>query len=75
MFYRVGNILISSFFRFRLRAPQAYVSLKHNEDKMIVFERAALLFVFNFHPTQSFPDYRVGVEKAGKYSVVLSSDK
>ena len=28
---------------------QAYVSLKHNGDKVVVFERANLLFVFNFH--------------------------
>ncbi|EIN10541.1 glycoside hydrolase [Punctularia strigosozonata HHB-11173 SS5] len=57
-----------------LSAPQAYVSLKHEGDKMIVFERAGLLFVFNFHPTNSFTDYRVGVEEAGEYRVVLSSD-
>jgi 1,4-alpha-glucan branching enzyme len=27
-----------------------YVSLKHEEDKIIVFEKGDLLFVFNFHP-------------------------
>lgn len=40
-----------------------------------MFERAGLLFVFNFHPTKSFADYRVGVEEAGDYEVVLSSDE
>ncbi|KAI0700723.1 glycoside hydrolase superfamily [Cytidiella melzeri] len=58
-----------------LAAPQAYVSLKHEVDKMIVFERAGLLFIFNFHPTNSFTDYRVGVDVAGEYHVVLSSDE
>ncbi|PIL37307.1 ATP-binding cassette transporter [Ganoderma sinense ZZ0214-1] len=58
-----------------LHAEPAYVSLKHEVDKIIVFERAGLLFVFNFHPTQSFSDYRVGVEQAGDYEVVLSSDE
>ncbi|KAH8118474.1 glycoside hydrolase [Phellopilus nigrolimitatus] len=58
-----------------LAAPQAYVSLKHEGDKVIVFERAGLLFIFNFHPTNSFTDYRVGVEEPGEYSVVLSSDE
>ncbi|KAF3164777.1 alpha-1,4-glucan branching enzyme [Orbilia oligospora] len=57
-----------------LSAPQAYISLKHEGDKIIVFERANLIFVFNFHPTNSFPDYRIGVEVAGKYKVILSSD-
>lgn len=58
-----------------LSAPQAYVSLKHEGDKVIAFERAKLLFVFNFHPTQSFADYRVGVDEPGEYHVVLSSDE
>jgi 1,4-alpha-glucan branching enzyme len=30
-----------------LSSPQAYVSLKHEGDKMLVFERAGLLFIFN----------------------------
>ncbi|KAF9569108.1 glycoside hydrolase family 13 protein [Agrocybe pediades] len=54
---------------------QAYVSLKNESDKVIVFERAGLLFVFNFHPNKSFTDYRVGVEEGGEYRIVLSSDE
>ena len=47
-----------------LHAPQAYISLKNETDKVLVFERAGLLWIFNFHPTQSYTDYRVGVERA-----------
>jgi 1,4-alpha-glucan branching enzyme len=57
-----------------LDSSPAWVSLKHEGDKVVVFERAGLLFVFNFHPTNSFPDYRVGVDVAGEYKIVLSSD-
>ncbi|EAA64425.1 hypothetical protein AN2314.2 [Aspergillus nidulans FGSC A4] len=57
-----------------LHAPQAYISLKHEGDKVLVFERADLLWIFNFHPTESFTDYRVGVEQAGTYRVVLDTD-
>ncbi len=57
-----------------LSSPQAWVSLKREDDKVIVFERAGLLFVFNFHTTNSFTDYRVGVDVAGQYKIVLSSD-
>ncbi|KAI0254859.1 glycoside hydrolase [Lactifluus subvellereus] len=57
-----------------LDSPEAWVSLKHEGDKVVVFERAGLLFVFNFHPTNSFQDYRVGVDVAGEYKIVLSSD-
>lgn len=54
--------------------PQAYVSLKHEDDKIITFERAGLLFVFNFHPTKSFTDYKVGLNLSGSLKIVLNSD-
>lgn len=57
-----------------LFAPQAYISLKHEIDKVVVFERNGLLFIFNFHPTESFADYKVGVETPGEYQIVLNSD-
>ncbi|PGH23167.1 1,4-alpha-glucan-branching enzyme [Polytolypa hystricis UAMH7299] len=57
-----------------LHSPQGYVSLKNETDKVIVFERAGLLWIFNFHPSQSFTDYRVGVDKAGTYRIVLDTD-
>lgn len=57
-----------------LASPQAYISLKHEGDKVVVFERAGLLWIFNFHPSNSFTDYRVGVEKAGTYRIVISTD-
>lgn len=58
-----------------LNSPQAYVSLKQESDKMIVFERNGLLFIFNLHPEASYTDYRVGVDIPGKYQVVLNSDR
>ncbi|KAH7149747.1 glycoside hydrolase superfamily [Dactylonectria estremocensis] len=57
-----------------LAAPQAYISLKNESDKVIVFERAGLVFIFNFNPTESFGDYRIGIDTAGTYRVVLNSD-
>jgi len=57
-----------------LSAEPGYVSTKNEGDKTIVFERAGLLFAFNLHSTQSFPDYRVGVQESGEYRIVLDSD-
>lgn len=57
-----------------LHSPQAYVSLKNESDKVLVFERAGLLWIFNFHPTMSYTDYRVGVEVPGVYRIVLDTD-
>lgn len=57
-----------------LASNPAYVSWKHQDDKVIVFERANLVFVINFHTSKSFPDYKIGVEEGGKYKVALDSD-
>uniref|UniRef100_A0A8H7K291 1,4-alpha-glucan-branching enzyme n=1 Tax=Bionectria ochroleuca TaxID=29856 RepID=A0A8H7K291_BIOOC len=57
-----------------LHSPQAFVSLKHEGDKVIVFERAGLVFIFNFHHASSFADYRIGIEVPGTYRIVLNSD-
>jgi len=57
-----------------LEAPQGFVSSKDESEKVIVFERAGLLWIFNFHPTTSYSDYFVGVQNPGKYEVLLDSD-
>jgi 1,4-alpha-glucan branching enzyme len=51
-----------------------YVSWKHQDDKVVAFERAGCLFVFNFHPSKSYTDYKLGVEKPGDYKIILDSD-
>ncbi|XP_051535388.1 1,4-alpha-glucan-branching enzyme-like isoform X2 [Myxocyprinus asiaticus] len=58
-----------------LAAPPAYISAKHEGDKVIVFERANVIFIFNFHPTKSYSSYRVAVGPAGKYKIKLDSDE
>lgn len=57
-----------------LHADPGYVSWKHEDDKIIVFERAGLLFIFNFHHSKSFADYKVGLNGEGKFMIVLCSD-
>ncbi|EEB10319.1 1,4-alpha-glucan branching enzyme, putative [Pediculus humanus corporis] len=57
-----------------LHKDSGFVSCKHEDDKIIAFERAELLFLFNFHPHKSFTNYRVGVELPGNYKILLSSD-
>ncbi|XP_055916729.1 1,4-alpha-glucan-branching enzyme [Eupeodes corollae] len=57
-----------------LQADPGYVSWKHEGDKIIAFERGGLVFVFNFHPTRSFTDYRIGTNWAGSYKAILSTD-
>ncbi|KAL8154456.1 hypothetical protein V2J09_012216 [Rumex salicifolius] len=51
-----------------------YISRKDESDRIVVFERGNLVFVFNFHWTNSYSDYRIGCLKPGKYKIVLDSD-
>ncbi len=46
----------------------------HQDDKIIMYNKGDVIFVFNFHPTKSFEGYFVPVVTEGKYRVVLSSD-
>jgi 1,4-alpha-glucan branching enzyme len=44
------------------------------QNRTLVFERANLIFVFNFHPTAAIFDYRFHVDHAGVYHTILCSD-
>ena len=46
-----------------------------NDDKVIIYEKGNLIFVFNFHPYKSHEGYFVPVDKHGAYRVVLSTDE
>jgi 1,4-alpha-glucan branching enzyme len=46
----------------------------NNEAKVIAYQRGELLFVFNFHPSTSYPDYGIYC-KGAKYKLLLSSDR
>lgn len=54
------------------------MSLKDNGNRMVAFDRGTeggpLLFVFNFHPTSSYTDYRIGVPRSGEWVLALDSD-
>lgn len=43
-------------------------------NKCLIYERAGLIFLFNFHANGSIPGYEFVVPEKGKYKVVLNSD-
>lgn len=45
------------------------------QNKTMVFSHGDVLFVFNWHPTASIPDYQLPVPAAGKYTPILSTDE
>lgn len=61
-------------YKFMNSGDNGYITLKHEEDKVIAFERGNMLWVFNFHPTKSFNDYWIGIEWPGTYHYVLCTD-
>ena len=56
-----------------LDAPGPNLLYEHSDHKIIIFERAGLVFAFNFHPHQSYSDYRLETP-AGTYRMILDSD-
>jgi len=57
-----------------LGSEQAYISYNHDQQKVCCFERGNLLWAFNFHPTESYVDFRIPVKVPGKYKIILDSD-
>ncbi|MFI3286162.1 MAG: alpha-amylase family glycosyl hydrolase [Rikenellaceae bacterium] len=58
-----------------LTAGYPYLEQMDEQNKTMVFRLRNLLFVFNWHPTASIPDYILKVPKAGKYVSQLSTDE
>ncbi len=52
-----------------------YNLLIDEQNKTMVFSHSSLVFVFNWHPTASIPDYEMPVPWPGKYTPVLSTDE
>ncbi|MCW3108901.1 MAG: 1,4-alpha-glucan (Glycogen) branching enzyme GH3-type [Segetibacter sp.] len=44
-------------------------------NKVIIFERSNLIFIFNFSPGKSIFDYKFWVPEKGNYRIILNSDK
>lgn len=56
-----------------LQDPVLNLIYEHSDDKLLVFQRAGLLFAFNFHPQKSYLDYQFAAP-AGRYKTILDSD-
>ena len=57
-----------------LNEEHQYVTLAHEEDKLIVIEKGNLVFVFNFHVNKSFSDYRIGTNWPYEHITVFDTD-
>ena len=57
-----------------LSHPLPQIKHVNTSDQVLAFERAGLLFIFNFNPGKSFPDYGLACE-GGSYTIILNSDR
>jgi 1,4-alpha-glucan branching enzyme len=46
----------------------------HEDNKLLVYRRGPLVFVFNFHATNSYPDLRIPVPDPTDYDLILDTD-
>ena len=69
----IMNIL-EEIFHF-IESEEEYISTKHEDDKVIVFEKGVLLFIFNFHPVKDFQDYQIGTKWGTPHKIILDSDE
>jgi 1,4-alpha-glucan branching enzyme len=56
-----------------IETPGPHFLKEHISDQTLAFERAGLIFIFNFSPDKSFTDYPIPVPP-GKYRLLLDSD-
>lgn len=55
--------------------PHQYVSTQDDMAKVIVYEKGDLLFIFNFHPTQSYQDFPIGTFWQSDHFILFESDE
>jgi 1,4-alpha-glucan branching enzyme len=62
--------------RFKLlNDPFIELLFLHEDQKLLIYRRGPLVFVFNFHPTNSYSDFRIPVPDPRDYKPVLDTDE
>ncbi|CEF97678.1 Glycosyl hydrolase, family 13, catalytic domain [Ostreococcus tauri] len=57
-----------------IAAAHQHVSTADDNRQILVFERGPLVFVFNFHPHQTYEGLEIGVPEPGKYQLAFDTD-
>ena len=58
-----------------LRETYPYNLRMDEGAQTMAFSRGDLVFVFNWHPSRSIPDYEIPVQLPGRYRILLSTDE
>jgi 1,4-alpha-glucan branching enzyme len=54
--------------------PHQFVTLNNEKDKVIVYERGELVYVFNFHTNNSYTDYLIGTHWRSNHFILFETD-
>ena len=56
-------------------AEHQFLTLSHEQDKLIVYEKGPVIFIFNFHTNKSFEDYRIGTLWESDHMILMDTDQ
>lgn len=72
---RFDNEMLKLAKEYRIFEKEPHWLQIDDDNKIMMFERAGLIYVFNFNPTQDFWGYRLKMRFGGNYRVVFSTDR
>jgi len=52
-----------------------FVTCSNEQDKLIIYEKGPLLFIFNWHHTNSYENYQVGTHWKSDHFILYESDE
>ena len=55
--------------------PHRHIVAQENNNKIIIFEKGHLLFIFNFHHEISYQSYMIGVRWLSDYMILYDTDE
>ena len=58
-----------------LSSDHQHITCIHEDDKLIIFEKGDLLFIFNFHAHKHYEHYRIGTSWSTNHRIVIDSDE
>lgn len=56
-------------------SPPAIQLYLDPDKKILAYQRADLIFIFSFHPTESYFGYPIPLPEGGEYKIILESDE
>ena len=58
-----------------LTTQHQFVTLAHEEDKIIVYEKGDLVYIYNFHHSNSQEAYKIGVNLDEDHFLLFDTDE